>query len=67
MEIVVQHGFFRKMMCCNRIENTLGLSQKLMEHLDLNSIDKGYVTKYYKVESLYHRWFSVKGYSKKSQ
>ena len=53
-------------MSCNRIENTLGLSQKLMKHLDLNSIDKGSVTKDYKVKSLYHRWFSAKELSKKN-
>ena len=31
------------MIRCNKIEKTLGLSQKLMDHLDLNSIDKGSV------------------------
>ena len=36
-----------------------------MEHLDLNNIDKGSVTKYYKVKSLEQRWFSAKDKSNK--
>ena len=57
--------FPRKMIRCKKIENTIGLSQKLMEHLDLNCIDKVYVTKYYKVKSLEQWWFSEKEHSKK--
>ena len=49
----------------NKIENTIGLAQKLMKHLDLNNIYKGYVTKDYKVKSLEQRWFSAKENSKK--
>ena len=52
MEIVFQHGIFRKMIRCKEIKNTRVLSQKLMEHLDLNIIDEVSVTKDYKVKSL---------------
>ena len=53
------------MICCNRIESTIVLSQKLMENLDLNNINKGSVSKEYKVKSLEQRCFSENEHSKK--
>ena len=51
MAIEVQELIFQKMIFCNKIENTLGLAQKLMEHLDLNNINKSSTSRYFKVKS----------------
>ena len=59
------NGFLPQMILCNKIENTLGLSQKLMEHLDLNNMDKGSGKKDWKVKSLEQQWFSERKNSKK--
>ena len=50
----------------NKINNTLGLEQKLTDKLDLNNMNKGSVTKDYKIKSSEQRWFSAKKHSNKN-
>ena len=51
------------MIRCNKIEKTIRLSQKLVDRLDLNNIDQGFVTKTTKLNHWNSGGFQPKGNS----
>lgn len=52
---------FKKLIRCNSLGEAIAPAKQLIEHLELSGIEKGSITKDYKVKSLEQRWFSAKG------